>query len=135
VRPEINMTIDLYRGILGVLPDSAGFQFWLGQIRTAQCQGSAQVKAKVGELAAAFVNSAEYAAREAARPAAQRTRMHVSDLYNAFLRRGAESSGFNFWVNTIAGGFQTRDQVRDSFLASPEFDGRVNQVIAAGCFS
>lgn len=30
VRPEINMTMDLFRGTFGRLPDSDGFNFWLG---------------------------------------------------------------------------------------------------------
>ncbi len=38
VRPEVNMTIDLFRGALGRLPDDGGFNFWLGQLRAAQCR-------------------------------------------------------------------------------------------------
>jgi hypothetical protein len=132
-RPEVNLTIDLYRGILGVLPDSGGFNFWLGRVRTAQCQGSAAVTAEVGSLAGTFVNSAEYAQRENARPAGERVKRHVGDLYNAFLRRGGDLNGYLFWVDQIASGAQTRDQVRDAFLQSPEFKQRVNDVIAAGC--
>ncbi len=132
-RPEVNLTIDLYRGILGVLPDSGGFNFWLGQVRTAQCQGSAAVVTAVGDLATLFVGSAEYQQRENARPAGERTKRHVGDLYNAFLRRGGDLDGYNFWVSQIASGSQTRDQVRAAFLQSPEFQARVNAVIAAGC--
>jgi len=133
IRPEVNMTVDFFRGILGRLPDDGGYNFWLGQLRTAQCQGAAAVTAKAAELAQLFVGSGEYATREAARPAADRTRMYVGDLYNAFLRRGAEPSGYNFWVNQITSGAQTRDQVRTAFVNSSEFQARVNAVIAAGC--
>jgi len=135
IRPEVNMTIDFFRGILGRLPDDGGYNFWLSQLRTAQCQGQAAVTAKTAELAQLFVGSGEYATREAARPAPDRTRMYVGDLYNAFLRRGAEPSGYNFWVSQITSGAQTRDQVRTAFVNSAEFQQRVQAVVAAGCVS
>jgi len=134
VRPEINLTIDLYRGILGVLPDDAGFNYWLGQIRAAQCQGGPAVTAQVDSLAAAFISSPQYNNREAARPANLRQNMHVGDLYNAFLRRGGDLNGYNYWVGQLTSAAQTRTQVRTAFVQSPEFQGRVNAVIAAGCF-
>ena len=134
VRPEINLTIDLYRGILGVLPDDAGFNYWLGQIRAAQCQGGPAVTAQVDSLAAAFISSPQYGNREAARPVNLRQNMHVGDLYNAFLRRGGDLNGYNYWVGQLTSAAQTRTQVRTAFVQSPEFQGRVNAVIAAGCF-
>jgi hypothetical protein len=134
VRPEINLTIDLYRGILGVLPDNAGYAFWLGQIRTAQCQGAAAVSTQVNNLSAIFFGSAEYQIREAARAPGIRNAEYVGDLYNALLRRGGDLAGFNFWQGQINTGAQTRDQVRLAFLPSPEFQNRVNAIIAAGCF-
>lgn len=131
VRPEVNMTIDLFRGALGRLPDDAGFAFWLGRIRTAQCQGAADVSAEVNSLAGLFFTSPEYGAR------ARSTPDFVGDLYNAFLRRGpgGDSAGYNFWVSQITGGAQTRDQVRSAFTPSAEFQARVAAVIAAGCFT
>jgi hypothetical protein len=90
VRPEINLTIDLYRGILGVLPDSGGFNFWLDQIRVAQCRGSSNLISQVSTLSQLFIASVEYQQRDAARPPAERTRRYVGDLYNAFLRRGGD---------------------------------------------
>jgi len=92
VRAEINVVIDLYRGILGVLPDSGGFNYWLGQVRTAQCAGSTSVTNQVNTLAAAFINSAQYGNREAARPPALVQNMHVGDLYNVDVV-GARAAG------------------------------------------
>jgi hypothetical protein len=132
VRAEVNVTIDLYRGILGVLPDSAGFNYWLGRIRQAQCTNGNAVIAEVNTIAAAFISSPEYSQRETARPAGQRNGMHVGDLYNAFLRRGADLSGYNYWTGQLNGG-QTRDFVRTQFLQSPEFQNRVAQVISTPC--
>ena len=133
VRPEYDMTIDLYRGILGALPDSAGFNFWLGQIKQAQCQGAATVSAAVNSLSIQFVQSPQFANKDAARPAGIRNAAYVGDLYNAFLRRGGDLAGYLFWVNQINSAAMTRDQVRAAFVASPEFQARVNAVIAAGC--
>lgn len=135
IRPEVNMTMDLYRGILGVLPDSGGFNYWMGQIRAAQCQGAAAVNTSVSTIAEGFLTSAEYSQREVARPAAERTKRHIGDLYNAFLRRGADLGGYQYWAGQIDTGARTRAQVRAEFIKSPEFQGRVGQVIAAGCAS
>lgn len=134
VRAELNVTIDLYRGILGVLPDSAGFNYWLGRMRAAQCQGGNAVIAEVGTLARLFVASQEYANKEASRPANERAKRHVGDLYNAFMRRGADLSGYTYWANLIANG-SPRDGVMEQFLQSPEFQARVQAVISAGCAS
>lgn len=133
IRPEINMTVDLYRGILGRLPDSGGFNYWLGRMRTAQCQGQAAVTAEVNNLAILFIGSPEYGAIQSTRPFSLQTEMHVGDLYNAFLRRGPEPSGFGYWVNQIDTGQRTRDNVRQFFVDSPEFQARVTAVINAGC--
>lgn len=132
-RAEVNMTVDMYRGILSRLPDSGGFNFWLGKIRTAQCQGAGAVSTEVSNMALQFFYSAEYGNIEAARVPAQRIPRHVGDLYNAFLRRGPELSGYQYWIDQINTGARTRDDVRNNFVSSPEFQARVNAVIAQGC--
>lgn len=134
-RPEINMTIDLYRGVLNRLPDTGGFNFWLGRVRAAQCQGASAVSAEVANLALQFFYSAEYANIEAARAPAQRVPRYVGDLYNAFLRRGPELAGYQYWIGQINSGARTRDDVRNNFVGSAEFQARVGSVIAAGCYT
>jgi len=59
----------------------------------------------------------------------------VGDLYNAFLRRGGDLAGVQFWINQIASGAQTREQVRTQFKNSSEFQARVNAIIAQGCLA
>jgi hypothetical protein len=127
VRPEVNMTIDLYRGTFGRLPDSAGFVFWVGESRKAQCQGAAQVSASVKNLASLFFTSTEYNAR------GRSDRDFMGDVYNAYMRRGpgGDSAGFNYWVGQVA--TTGRDGVRAQFVPSIEFQNRVAAVIAAGC--
>lgn len=127
VRPEITLTIDLFRGVFGRLPDSAGFTYWLGRIRTAQCQGAAAVAAEVNNIAGQFFNSSEYLAR------GRSNRDFVGDVYNAYLRRGpgGDAAGFNYWVGQVP--TLGRDGVRAQFVPSAEFQSRVTSVVNAGC--
>jgi hypothetical protein len=128
VRPEVNITMDLYRGTFGRLPDSGGFTGYLGIIRTAQCQGASQVSTTLNSVLDSFFNSGEYAAR------ARANRDFMGDVYNAYMRRGpgGDTGGFNFWVGQLS--TRSRDQVRAEFIPSTEFQGRVSAIIAAGCF-
>jgi len=57
----------------------------------------------------------------------------VEDLYNAFLRRGADLAGFNYWVDHLETGAISRPDLLTVFVDSAEFQGRVDEVIAAGC--
>ncbi|MCM2329482.1 MAG: DUF4214 domain-containing protein, partial [Lysobacter sp.] len=78
-------------------------------------------------ISGSFLNGAEYAARN-------RTHSQfVGDLYNAFLRRGGDLTGVQYWIDQVASGARTRDQVRQAFIASSEFSGRVGAIIAQGC--
>jgi hypothetical protein len=127
VRPEVTLATDLFRGVLGRLPDSAGFDYWLGQIRAAQCSGASAVSAKVNEVAGLFFNSGEYLARS------RSDRDFIGDVYNAYMRRGpgGDTSGFNYWVGRVPA--LGRDGVRAQFVPSAEFQSRVTAVVNAGC--
>ena len=127
VRPEVNMVVDFYRGLLARLPDSSGFNFWLQRFRAAQCQGPSSVVAEVDAISSAFINGVEYNQRS--RGNAQ----FVGDLYNAYLRRGGDLEGVKYWIGQLNSGAQTRNQLRLAFQASPEFSNRVSAVAAAGC--
>jgi hypothetical protein len=127
VRPEVDAVVDFYRGLLGRPPDSGGFAFWLQRFRAAQCAGQAQVLAEVESISSAFGNGAEYTGR------ARSNLDFVGDLYNAFLRRGGDLAGVQFWINQVAIGAQTRDQVRVQFKNSVEFQARVSAILAGTC--
>ena len=124
-RPENNMVNDFYRGILRRLPDDDGFNDWLGQMRTAQCTSAQAVEDLSYELSLLFVQSGEYIAKGRSNVG------YIEDLYNAILRRGADCGGFTAWVNNL--NTMTRVQVLQAFTASPDFQTRVEAVIAAGC--
>jgi uncharacterized delta-60 repeat protein len=127
VRAEINTVVDFYRGILARLPDDGGFNFWLPKFRTAQCQGGDAVYAQVNSISQAFLGSAEYAQRN--RSNAQ----YVDDMYDTFLRRGGDLDGVKFWIGQLDSSAQSRDQVRQAFVNSPEFNARVQAIVNQGC--
>jgi hypothetical protein len=126
-RKEIDTVMDFYRGLLSRTPDPAGFDAWLQKFRTAQCSGGPAVFSAAETISSQFINSPEYVGR--ARTNAQ----YVGDLYNAFLRRGGDLGGVTYWIGQLDSGAQTRAGVRRQFLASPEFNSRVNAIIAQGC--
>ena len=126
-RAEVNVVLDFYRGILGRLPDDAGFDYWVGRFRDAQCQSSAAIVAEVEAISAGFTTSAEYQQR------ARTNGQFVSDMYNAFMRRGAERAGVSFWEFQLSSGRRDREAVRRAFISTPEFTARVDAVMAQGC--
>jgi hypothetical protein len=122
------MVNDFYRGILSRLPDTVGFNFWLGQMRTAQCAGSAQqIRDLAHQEALGFIQSAEYIAM------GRTNSQYVEDLYDAILRRAAAPSEITYWLNILNGGMMTREQALQGFTDSNEFQTRVTVVIDAGC--
>jgi hypothetical protein len=129
-RPEGNLINDLYRGFMTRLPDDEGFQYWLGRMRSAQCEGPNAIKALCNEIAFLFTHSSEYIAKN------RTDNEYVEDLYNGIMRRSAfNPDEYTFWLDKIATGKLTRDAVLQEFINSPEFLNRVNNVIAAGCYN
>jgi len=131
-RAEVSVVIDFYRGLLGRLPDSAGFNAWLVPFRTAQCQRAAAVNAQIEAISQQFIAGGEYAARTPSRLVASGAGLYVGDLYNAFLKRPVDTTGFQNWVNQTATGTLTREQVRKAFVGSAKFQGKVAAIIAQG---
>jgi hypothetical protein len=127
VRAEINTVVDFYRGILGRLPDDGGFNFWLPQFRAAQCQGGDAVYAQVNNISQQFLGSAEYAQRN------RNNAQYVDDMYDTFLRRGGDLQGVQFWIGQLDSGAQSREQLREAFVGSPEFNARVQAIVNQGC--
>ena len=126
-RPEVNVVLDFFRGVLNRLPDAASLQYWTGRLKAAQCAGPGAVYAEVDSISRFFIFSAEYNNRHRSRTQV------VTDMYYSFLRRGGDAGGVHFWVNQLATGAMDLNGVRVNFLNSPEFAGRVQDVVAAGC--
>ena len=126
-RPELLTIVDFYRGLLDRLPEEEGFRYWQDRFQTAQCQGATALTAEVEAISSQFANTPEYLNRH------RSNQEYLQDLYNAFLRRGAEVDGFNYWLNRLESGDLTREQIRQFFVAAPEFQERVGQIIEKGC--
>jgi hypothetical protein len=113
VRPEIDMTMDMYRGILQRLPDNSGFTFFLGQFREAQCSGADAVRSEADSMSQQFFDSPEYGNL-------QRTNaQYMSDIYNAIMRRGPDLDGIKFWIAQLDSGAQTREQGATAVRGEP----------------
>ncbi|MDD2768542.1 MAG: DUF4214 domain-containing protein [Methylococcus sp.] len=126
-RAEVLAVVDYYRGILGRLPDTGGLNYWVGRFRQAQCQGAGPVYAEAESISQGFFSSQEYSSR------GRNNTQYVSDLYNAFLRRGGDLEGVSFWINQLNAGTKSRDQERRDFIATPEFTNRINAIVTQGC--
>jgi hypothetical protein len=130
-RAESFAVVDFYRGFLRRLPDPAGMGAWTNQFRTAQCRPEVQKRAAViataQSISNGFLMTPEYVNRN-------RTNAEfVTDMYSAFLRRGADLTGFQHWKSTLDAGSMTRAQVLDSFLGSSEFSARVDSIAKTPC--
>jgi hypothetical protein len=130
-RAEVAMVMDFYRGLLGRLPDAAGLTYWVGRFRAAQCANT--VVNEANAISAQFFHGSEYVARNAARAANERNAGIVADFYNSFLRRGGDRTGVSFWIAEIDSGRRLPELVRQEFVASAEFQARVQAVVAEGC--
>jgi hypothetical protein len=126
-RAEIDMAMDFFRGALNRLPETDGYKYWVNRLRTAQCTSAGAVYGEVAAISAQFFQGSEYAGR------ARSNDQYVADLYNAFLRRGGDLNGVNYWIDQLDTGAMSRDAVRKAFIDSPEFGNRVEAVVAAGC--
>ncbi len=128
-RSEVSAVVGFYQGFLNRLPDTDGFIYWLGRFRTAQCQSVAAVYAEVKSISDRFATSIEYLSRN------RNNQGYVSDLYYAFLQRGGDLAGLNFWVSQLDANLKTRQQLRQEFIEFPEFQDRVQQISSETCLN
>jgi hypothetical protein len=128
-RAETYLVLNLYGGLFRRLAETAGYTYWTGQFRTAQCNASpaAAVQSTDNSASSQFLASAEYAARGATNS------QYVVDLYYALLQRGAETAGYNYWLGQLNGSFLSREQMRQQFLTSPEMLAQSAAIANQGC--
>jgi hypothetical protein len=125
-RSEVSTIVDFYGGLFRRLPDSSGFGYWQTQFRQAQCAGPAAVAQRVDDITKQFLGSSEYVGRN------RSNSEFVQDLYYSFLRRGGDLPGFSYWVSLLNSG-QSREYLRQQFLASSEMQSRITQIAAESC--
>lgn len=123
-RAEVSLVMDAYRGALARLPDNGGYQSWINSLRAAQCSNSVATTAR--QMIDAFFTSSEYVNRS------RDNGQYVADLYDVFIPRAPETSGFNSWVTQLNQGV-SRTAVREGFYGSPEWNTRIATITSAGC--
>jgi hypothetical protein len=98
----------LYQNILERPADTAGSNFW-----TAQLDSGASSR---GAMLVNFSESTEHLARSA-------SKVYVTAMYVAFLRRAPDQGGFDFWRGQLGSGVSGLNLV-NSFLGAPEYRSR-----------
>jgi hypothetical protein len=129
VRKEVDLVMDMYRGLLSRLPEDAALASLAERIRAEQCKAAPDVMPIASEMFLFTIGTPEYTDK-------QRTNAQfVGDLYNTYLRRGGDLQGVQFYVNSLNSGALNRYQVGNIFLNSAEFKARADAVEAEGCVS
>jgi YD repeat-containing protein len=109
---------------LGRAPQTPEESYWTDITRAAYQRGQSSVALAMTEFGMTVFESAEYADR-------QRTpHQYVYDLYKTYLMREPDEIGWEFWegqCNTYG-----REQVRNAFEESAEFQGIVATLAASG---
>lgn len=113
-------TYALYEGLLGRAPDAAGLEYWADQFDHG---------ASPATLASGFLGSPEGQMRLGAAD----NNGFVQQLYHNTLHRDADQGGLDYWTGQLAHG-ESRTDVADSFVFSPEFTTTVQQMLGNGLF-
>jgi uncharacterized delta-60 repeat protein len=98
----------VYQNVLGRAPDTAGRDFWVGQLASG-----ARTR---GQVMVAFSESAEFIE-------SSRSEVLVAMLYAGMLRREPDAAGFEFWTGYIDSGESPNLLIRN-FRESSEYEER-----------
>ena len=97
----------VYQNVLGRAPDTAGLNFWVGQLNGGATRGQVML---------GFSESAEFKASSA-------NKVYVTMMYTGMLRRAPDQGGFDYWVGYIGTG-NSGQALINGFLAAPEYHNR-----------
>jgi hypothetical protein len=95
----------VYNDLLGRGPDTAGLNFWVGQLNGGVPRPA---------VATSLVYSNEYRGDV------------IAGMYQDFLNRGTDSGGLNYWVGRVAAGL-TFEQFETMLIGSPEYYNMANK--------
>ena len=110
----------IYQAAFNRAPDLGGLGYWIYGMDHGM---------SLLDVATGFINSAEFKTLYGANPT---TSEYVTRLYSNVLHRGPEQAGYDYWVNQLNSGQQTRNQVLANFSESPENQAQVIGVIQNG---
>jgi len=99
----------LYNAAFARFPDADGLKFWINSYSS----GAIDYK----QVAQSFLSSPEFASKYGVNNS---NNDFVNNLYKNILGRSPDSSGLQFWVNTLNRGVSSRADVLGGFSESPE---------------
>jgi RHS repeat-associated protein len=109
---------NLYYGALQRDPTSSELQSGVNQLAAAGAQGESQLQTSAAQLARSLFTSTSY------ETSPYRTdSQFVADLYNTYLQRGPDTSGWNWWTAQVPS--SGRANICNAFEASSEFQALV----------
>ena len=103
-----------YRGALGRDPNSTELQTNRDALNSAVAQGVAAVQGQAETFVRGLVNAQvnDYSISD---------QQFVTNLYEAFLQRGPDTGGLNFWTSIASGGSSNRQNVLNAFATCGGF--------------
>lgn len=110
----------LYQAAFNRAPDSTGLGDWIYGMDNGM---------PLLDVSNGFFNSAEFKSIYGQNPANSEL---VTRFYQNVLHRAPEQAGYDYWMNQIENGWQTRAQVLTGFSESPENQARLIGVIGGG---
>jgi hypothetical protein len=108
----------LYQAAFNRTPDKVGLGYWINSMDHGH---------NLMEVAASFINSAEFAEKYGANPS---DAQYVQALYQNVLHRAPDAGGYDFWLHALQ--IAPRAEVLVNFSESPENQAQVIGAIAAG---
>ena len=112
---------DFYQGVLGRQPSASELSQWTTTLTQAQAQSTSQLLGAAQNLGASLFTSVEYLNQNTTNA------QYVTDLYEGYLQRAPDTSGYNNWLTTLNGG-ASRATVRQGFADSIEFNNLVSSL-------
>ena len=110
----------LYQAAFNRTPDSGGLGDWIYGMDSGM---------SLLEVSSGFVSSAEFKSVYGQNPTNAEV---VTRFYQNVLHRAPEQAGYDYWINQIESGLQTRTQVLTGFSESPENQAQLIGVISSG---
>ncbi len=115
---------DFHQLTLARQPDASEQAYWNDLLRSAHAQGQDSLVLAAQELGRTLFESTMYAERN------RSNQEYVYDLYRAYLQRGPEPAGWDYWTSAVAS--QGRESVRNGFAYSSEFGTVVSRLVPNG---
>ena len=120
-RLEGTVVIDFYRGFLNRLPDDGGLNYWIGQLRQAQCTSASALSNGADDDFLAIPEQPGIF-----EPGADQRRVRRRPRIRRSFAAFADTASLQYWVTQLNNG-ATRNAVRHLLLTSVEFQPTVER--------